>query len=92
MNQATKTKNQVRVVIYVASETDVFESEKYPIPENYMSESKEFPKELLDELKNNGWADKDGVVMFSKDFKPQPVQADDGHVYLCVSHLDGDGI
>ena len=80
-----KCKNEVRVIIFITNEIE----ERYSkIPANYLSKSKELPPALVDEIKQNGWADKSGNLWWRKDFEPKPVKAKDGNVYLALSDAD----
>ena len=57
---------------------------KNPMPDGYISESG-LPEELVQQMVENGWTDKEGNVCFPEDFNPYPVRGDDGHVYLALN-------
>ena len=59
-------------------------AKRYPMPENYLSESN-LPKELLKQVFDNGWTDKNGNVYFEKDFQPEPVKGNDGNVHMLIN-------
>ena len=59
-------------------------AKRYPMPENYLSESN-LPKELLKQVFDNGWTDKNGNVYFEKDFQPEPVKGEDGNVHMILN-------
>ena len=59
-------------------------AKRYPMPENYLSESN-LPKELLKQVFDNGWTDKNGNVYFEKDFQPEPVKGEDGNAHMILN-------
>jgi hypothetical protein len=61
-----------------------------PIPDDYMKGCSDIPQILIDELKVNGWQNRNGTVAWSEDYEPAPVIGDDGQVYLLLSDSDMD--
>ncbi len=61
-----------------------------PIPDDYMKGRSDIPQILIDELKANGWQNRNGTVAWSEDYEPAPVIGDDGQVYLLLSDSDMD--
>ena len=84
MGKIKKGKGEVRVIGFISSGEFHDDSVKDPIGEDYMSDHGEIPKELIDEMKNNGW-ENNGNICFPEDFQPDPVIGEDGNVYLCMS-------
>lgn len=77
--------NEVRIVGFV---TNNKVGKCGPVPANYLSNEVNLPKELIDDMKLNGWSDEDGNLWWSKDFEPEPMHGSDGNVYLCLSDED----
>jgi len=73
---------KVRVIDFITSGNLPDEKVKNPLPEDYLCET-ELPKELRNEMRDNGWFDAEGNVCFLRDFQPDPVKSRDGNVYLC---------
>lgn len=78
-------KSEVRVIGFIVNENS---NKCGPVPDDYMSNENDFPIELLNDMKKNGWTDAQGNVWWSKDFQPQPKFGKDGNVYLCLSDED----
>ena len=57
---------------------------RFPMSKGYMSKST-LPKELIQLLLDNGWADENGNVYFEKDFQPEPVKGEDGNVHMIIN-------
>ena len=81
MNQT----KEIRVIGFLTNDIKDYQG---PVPDNYLSEDENIPKELVDEVKKNGWKDSNNVLWWGKDFKPEPVLGKDGNVYLCLSDVD----
>jgi len=82
------TQNEVRMIALISgdwTEQGKFYDERYPISDDYLSES-ELPKDLLKQVKEAGWSDKDGNVFFPEDFQPEPMMGNDGNVYLVANN------
>ena len=80
-----KYTNTVKVIAFITNDIE----ERYEnIPDDYLSKSVEIPSELINEMKKNGWIDKEGIIWWRKDFEPKPVKAKDGNVYLALSDAD----
>ena len=83
-NHTEEEEKQVRVIGFITSGEFSNDKVKNPIPENYLCET-ELPKELIQEMKDNGWCDENGNICFSQDFQPDPVKGEDGNVYLSMN-------
>lgn len=59
-----------------------------PIPNEYLSTEINMPKELVEELKSNGWVDSNNQIWWNKDFRPNPAIGLDGNVYVCLNDID----
>ena len=76
---------EIRVVGFITNNIkDYF----LPVPDNYLADEKNIPKELIESMKKNGWQDKNGQIWWSKDFQPSPRIGSDGNIYLCLSDAD----
>lgn len=80
-----KTTNEVRVIAFITNEIKDYCN---PVPDTYLSDEPNVPQELIEVMKKNGWQDQEGNIWWDKDFQPDPVKADDGNVYLCLSDED----
>jgi len=78
-------RNEVRVIGFVVNKKS---GNCGPVPDNYLSKEENFPIELLNDMKKNGWSDEQGNVWWSADFQPEPKLGNDGNVYLCLSDKD----
>ena len=82
-----KYKNTVKVIAFITNDIE----ERYEnISDDYLSKSVEIPSELINEMKKNGWIDKEGIIWWRKDFEPKPVVTKNGDVYLALSDADLD--
>ena len=75
---------EVRVILFVTSGDLHNDKVKNPIPENYLCDS-ELPKELIQQMKDNGWSDENRNICFPTTFQPDPVKGEDGNVYLSMN-------
>jgi hypothetical protein len=82
-----KYTNTVKVIAFI---TNDIEDRYENIPDDYLSKSVEIPSELINEMKKNGWIDKEGIIWWRKDFEPKPVITKNGDVYLALSDADLD--
>jgi hypothetical protein len=80
--------NQIKEIRVIAFLTNDVKDYQGPVPDNYLSKDENIPKQLVDELKKNGWKDSNNVLCWGKDFQPEPVLGEDGNVYLCLSDED----
>ena len=82
-----KYKNTVKVIAFITNDIE----ERYEnISDDYLSKSVEIPSALINEMKQNGWIDKEGIIWWRKDFEPKPVVTKNGDVYLALSDADLD--
>jgi hypothetical protein len=80
-----KTDKEVRVIGFITAKVA---RPIGPIPDNYLSNEVNIPKEFILEMIKNGWEDEAGVYYWSRDFKPAPVKSKYGNVYVCISDAD----
>ena len=84
-----KDPKQVQVIGFISSGMFHNEKNKNPIGDDWLNgilkSAPNFPKKLIDDLKENGWADANGNVCFHQHYQPLPVKGEDGNVYLAMN-------
>ena len=60
------------------------EMSKNPMSKDYLSKSN-LPKELIEDVIDNGWEDMSGNVYFPKSYQPKPVKHENGDVHLVLN-------
>ena len=75
----------VRVIGLVSTGPFHNDKVKLPLPNDYLQVFGDAPRELMDDVKKNGWLDKKGNVCFSQSYQPAPAKGKDGNVYLVLN-------
>ncbi len=71
-NSKKEEESPVQVFVFISGDYDgKMGKKKYPMPENYLSES-ELPKPLIELSKKNGWTNENGNVYFDTKWQPAP--------------------
>ena len=86
---SSKKNKEVRVIGFIQDNYETDNDFKFPVPKDYLSESKYIPFNVLEEMKDikNSWSDLKGNIHFSKDYIPEPYIGNDNEVYLHLGNL-----
>jgi hypothetical protein len=82
--------SEINIVKVIGFITNKVKQANGPIPDGFLSNEENMPKELKEVMRTNGWEDANQHYWWSEDFQPEPVMGEDGNVYLCLSDADMD--